>query len=182
MTSTRQVVRQISVSSGLLLTGLAGYVGFVAVAGTDRSLAAGTLALAAAVGFAAFFSPCSFPLLLTFLARSASSSARAALARAMRVGVGASLLLALLGGVIAAVGGGIAGGLNFSSPGGRVLRVGVAVFLVLMGLRQAGRIRARIGWFDRVSGFAGTRPALSGDNSGRADVLYGFGYLLAGFG
>ena len=63
----RAQVRYSAMALGVLVAGLAGYVGFVAFVAADRAVAAGTMFLAAATGFAAFFSPCSFPLLLTFL-------------------------------------------------------------------------------------------------------------------
>lgn len=59
---------------GVLVVGGAGYVGFVAFVESDREVGAGVMILAAATGFAAFFSPCSFPLLLTFLARRSDAS------------------------------------------------------------------------------------------------------------
>ena len=63
-------------ATGVALLGLAGYVGYVAYPRFHLPSVAGAalLALAAGAGVAAFFSPCSFSLLLTLLAREAASS------------------------------------------------------------------------------------------------------------
>ena len=72
--SRRSLARFSAVAAGLVVIGVAGYAGFVAFVGSDPGVAAGVMVLAAATGFAAFFSPCSFPLLLTFLARRSADS------------------------------------------------------------------------------------------------------------
>ena len=104
----RSRARFLSTAIGLLVVGVAGYVGFVALARSDRNVSAGVMALAAGTGFAAFFSPCSFPLLLTFLTRRSADSRGAALLSALRVAAGAALLLAAMASLIAV--GGVAVG------------------------------------------------------------------------
>lgn len=74
-----------AVTLGLVVVGVAGYIGFVAFGGSDPGVAGGVMVLAAGTGFAAFFSPCSFPLLLTFLARRSADSPGVALASALRM-------------------------------------------------------------------------------------------------
>jgi len=171
------------VGLGVLVAGLGGYAGFVAFAGSDREIGAGTLFLAAATGFAAFFSPCSFPLLLTFLSRKVRESGRAMVSSALAMGMGAAALLALLAVVIGA-GGEAAGRLvEFGSGWGRTFRSVVGVLLVILGLRQTGWLRLEMSWLDWMAGT--TRRLLDPSRfSSRfgGDVVYGFGYLLAGFG
>ena len=82
----RSQLRFAVVVLGVLVVGVAGYVGFVAFAGSEQGPATGVMVLGALTGFAAFFSPCSFPLLLTFLVtRSTESRGEAALS-ALQIG------------------------------------------------------------------------------------------------
>lgn len=179
----RARVRYLAVAFGLLVAGLAGYIGFVAFVGSGRVVSAGTMFLAAATGFAAFFSPCSFPLLLTFLSRRAAESRRAAAISAAAVGMGAASLLALFAVLIGFGGETIGRVVAFDSASGRVFRLGVGLLLVVLGLRQIRLLAIRMGWLDRVARTAGRLfdpSRFSRRVSG--DVAYGFGYLLAGFG
>lgn len=179
---SKSLASQIAITVGLVLAGLAGYSGFLTVTGSGRAAAAGTVALAATTGFAAFFSPCSFPLLLTLLSRSAESSPRASLAHAARIGAGATILLAVLGAVFVLVGTGVATLLSFDSDAGRGFRSVIGALLVVMGLRHAGALRVRFAAFERLASWAGHTLRPSAQDTKRSDVLYGFGYLLAGFG
>lgn len=179
----RAQVRFATTAVGLIVVGVAGYAGFVAFVGSDQSLTAGVMVLAAGTGFAAFFSPCSFPLLLTFLTRRSGDSPRTALLSALRVAFGAALLLAVLATAIALGGAAIGRVVVFDSTAGRLFRVGIGLLLVLFGLRQARIWGLRMRWLDRVASASARR--LDPDRAshpGRRDVLYGFGYLLAGFG
>ena len=184
LTMRRRVrARFIAVVIGLLITGLAGYVGFVSFVGSDRAVGAATLALGATTGFAAFFSPCSFPLLLTFLARRSSTSMRESLASALRAGAGATAFLALAAILVATVGGAVAGVVAFDTATGRVFRSLVGFFLIVMGLRHARVVAFRMPWLDRVAAAThGRLDPMSVPSLGRRDFVYGFGYLLAGFG
>jgi len=168
---------------GLLVVGIAGYAGFVAFVESDQSTGTALLLLAAATGFAAFFSPCSFPLLLTFLGRRADESVASAAGSALRVGLGAASLLAVVTIPIVVFGDAVAGLVAFDRLAGRIFRVIVGLTLILFGLRQARLIRLRIRGFDWVASrsaalFDPRRPS----TRARSDFLYGFGYLLAGFG
>ncbi len=182
-TRRRARARFAATGLGVIVVGVAGYAGFVAFVGSDPQLAAGVMVLAAGTGFAAFFSPCSFPLLLTFLARRSADSPGAALVSATRVAAGAALLLTVLAAVIAMGGSALAGVVEFDSTTGRFFRLGIGLLLVLFGLRQARLWGVRMRWLDRIAGGSArlfdpgriTQPA-------RSDVVYGFGYLLAGFG
>jgi len=168
---------------GLLIVGGAGYIGFVTFAHSDGASGSALLLLAAATGFAAFFSPCSFPLLLTFLTSRADESGSAAAASALRVGAGAASLLLALAVIIAVTGDALATVVAFDQPAGRTLRLLIGLVLVVFGFRQARLLGVRMRWLDRVAG----RAASTFDPSRRssrasADFVYGFGYLLAGFG
>lgn len=179
----RTGVRFAATTLGLVVVGLAGYGGFVAFVGADRTVASGVMVLAAGTGFAAFFSPCSFPLLLTFLTRRSNESARAAVVSAMRVAAGSAMLLTIAAIAIALGGTALGAAVEFNSSSGRLLRFGVGLVLVLLGLRQANLWRVRMRWLDRIAGGA-ARLFDPGQvvSPGRGDVMYGFGYLLTGFG
>ncbi len=168
---------------GLAIVAIAGYAGFVAFVETNPGVSAGAMALAAATGFAAFFSPCSFPLLLTFLTRRSGESAGAAVASALRVGAGAAALLGVFAIGIAAGGVAIGRIVEFDSTTGRVFRLSVGILLIAFGLRQAQLLGVRMRWIDRVAATAGRTLDPSGmSNPAEADFAYGFGYLLVGFG
>jgi cytochrome c biogenesis protein CcdA len=165
------------------VAGMAGYFGFVAFVGSDRGAAAGVLVLAAGTGFAAFFSPCSFPLLLTFLSGRSQETKGTALWSALRVAGGATFLLAMVALVVAEGGSALARVVEFDSPTGRGFRLSVGLVLIVFGLRQANLLQVRMRWFDQVAR-ASSRPldpAKASSQAGR-DLVYGFGYLLAGFG
>lgn len=169
-----------AVSLGLVVVGLAGYVGFVRFDGPG---AGGVLFLAAATGFAAFFSPCSFPLLLTLLSRRSSESPAAALASSTRVALGGLILLTLIATVIGFGGSALAMVLGLDTRAGQVFRLTIAVVLVALGLRQSRLWGFRMRWLDRVAATSARMldPSRVAGERGR-DVVYGFGYLLAGFG
>lgn len=172
-----------AVTVGVVVVAVAGYVGFVAFVESSPGVSAGVMVLAATTGFAAFFSPCSFPLLLTFLTRKSTESTGAAVASALRVGAGAAVLLGLF--AVAMVAGGAALGrvVEFDSTSGRVFRFAIGVLLIVFGLRQAQLFGVRMRWLDRVAVSAGRMmdPARVSNPAG-VDFAYGFGYLLAGFG
>jgi cytochrome c biogenesis protein CcdA len=174
---------------GLVVVAVAGYVGFVAFVESNPGVGAGVMVLAAATGFAAFFSPCSFPLLLTFLTRRSTESTGSALVSALRVGAGAAVLLGLFAVGITVGGAALGRIVEFDSPPGRVFRLSIGLLLVVFGLRQSQRFGFRMQWLDRVAGL--DRVAASSarvldpgraSNAAGADFAYGFGYLLAGFG
>jgi len=172
-----------------LVVALAGYIGFRVFKQFDVGAAtgAGLVVVAATVGIAAFFSPCSFPLLLTTLTRQASASPDHRGRSAFRFAAGASIgaVSFVIGfGLLLSVGGGvIASQFGFDSPQGRVLRVVVGITLIVMGLVQLGKIRVP---FDNLTRLAQpidrARAGISDETRFSSHVLYGFGYLVAGFG
>jgi cytochrome c biogenesis protein CcdA len=72
---------------------------------------------------------------------------------------------------------------TFTSPTGRVIRLGVGILLIVLGLIQLGRIRFP---FHRAADLI--RPLLQSQASIRRQspaagfALFGFIYLVAGFG
>ncbi len=169
--------------AGTLAIGVAGYVGFFAFVESAPGIAAGVMILAAGTGFAAFFSPCSFPLLLTLLARGSAETRRTALASAVRIGAGATLFFALVATVLALGGSALEGIIGFDTTAGRFFRLMVGLLLIVFGLRQAGSVRLGMRWLDRVAAAAGqVLDPSRHENRARSDVVYGFGYVLVGFG
>lgn len=181
---------------GLLLLavvtlGLMGYIMYTLYPRFDLPAATGMglLILAVGAGMAAFFSPCAFPLLVTLLAReSAAGGIRSTWGRALRfaaaLSLGATVFLLLMGAGIALGAGPIFAAVTFTSAAGRMLRLVVGVLLILLGLVQTG-VLPSIG-FTRVEQVA--RPLqrrqaqLRRQRPTLAFGLYGFGYILAGFG
>jgi len=148
-------LRYVLLAIGVVLIGLAGYASYVAYPRFHLTAVAGAalLALAAGAGVAAFFSPCSFPLLLTLLAREAEGAADrrgrtvrvAAFAAAFSAGIVG--FLAVLGGLIGVGGRGLASSVTFVSPTGIAIRIVVGSLLVVLGLIQAEVRPARsMGW------------------------------------
>jgi cytochrome c biogenesis protein CcdA len=118
-------LRYALLAGGVVLLGLAGYVGYVAYPRFHLPSVTGAalLALAAGAGVAAFFPPCSFPLLLTLLASEAGSGSQRG--RTRRLGLFAAAFsagivgfLAALGLLIALGGRGLASSVTFVSATG----------------------------------------------------------------
>ena len=176
-------------AAGLVVAGIAGYAGYVAFPRFDLAagVGAGLLALAAAAGVASFFSPCSFPLLVTLLTREAARTGRPGV-RSIRVAaplsLGAVVFVLGVGALIALGGRGLAGSVTFTSTAGRVLRVAIGSGLILLGLVQAEVLPFsfhRLG--DRIARpIVGAQARLRRRHPRAGMVLFGFGYLLAGFG
>lgn len=179
----------------LFLAGLAlaGYAGYVVYPRFDLPAAAGIglLVLSVGAGFASFFSPCSFPLLLTLLARHTGSErkqnqrhANRPLPFATALAVGASGFF-LLAGLFVAFGGGIFfESVTFTSSAGRIIRIIVGFLLILLGVLQLNllpspNLRAVSRLSESLSRYQARqrrqKPALG-------FAVFGFGYPLAGFG
>jgi cytochrome c biogenesis protein CcdA len=173
------------------LLALAGYAGYALYPRFELPAAAGIalFALAAGAGVASFFSPCSFGLLVTLLARVTGAEGRRtpSTARPLRfslaMATGAALFLMLAGTALALGAGAIFERVTFTSTAGIAIRTAVASVLVLLGLVQLGVIPVAA-WLGSVAAVA--RPAVSAPFEGRRETLgfgvFGFGYLLAGFG
>jgi cytochrome c biogenesis protein CcdA len=146
------------------------------------------MALATATGFAAFFSPCAFPLMLTTLGRQADTGTgytrlKPALRFALAASIGAVAFLVGFGLLLSLGGEGIARQVTFTSTPGRALRIAAGTLLITMGLVQLGKVTIP---FFKLSTLA-TPIDRKRNKKGDPDrffghVLYGFGYLIAGFG
>ena len=178
----------------VVLAGIGGYAAYLlyprfSLPAVD---AAGLALLSLTGGVAAFFSPCSFPLLATLLIRETRGSTEAggpraslmrALSYSLALSLGAAVFLALTAAVIAAGGQVLVGSVTFLSPAGRIIRTLGGVLLVFFGLVQLGRIRVDFG---RIAALA--RPILHRQAEARRQApmagfaLFGFAYLVAGFG
>ena len=165
---------------------LAGYTGYVLYPRFDLPAATGASlwGLAAAAGIASFFSPCSFPLAVTLLARETTPGRQGRLTRlSIWLGLGALLFLALAGTLIAAGAGAFFKQVTFTSTAGITIRAVVGSLLIFLGLVQLNVLPVSLlavedaakPLLDRQARLRRDRPAL-------AFGLFGFGYLLAGFG
>lgn len=169
-------LRFVIVAAGVALAGLAGFTGARSLPGAG-DFSGGTLVLAAVAAFGAFFSPCSFPLLLTLLARPDSATVR----RALRIGAGVAATFGVL--AVTFVVGGLAlhRAVRLESGAGQVFRGAVGSLLVVLGMHQMGRLRTDASWADRVACGAGSRVAGLPERA-MGDFAYGAAYLLVGFG
>ena len=178
------------VTGGVLAVALAGYVGFRWSGRLDLGgeAGAGLMALAVVTGFAAFFSPCSFPLLVGLLTGQtrvsvAGRSTREGVRSAMAMGAGAAAFLVGVGALVGLVGQGITGVIGLTTPTGRALRGVVAAVIGTAGLVQLGVLYVPLGRFARLAQpIQRARTVVSARHRRAGDVLYGFGFLLAGFG
>ncbi|HZD73193.1 MAG TPA: cytochrome c biogenesis protein CcdA [Actinomycetota bacterium] len=181
--------RYLLLTAATMAAALAGYTGYLLYPRFDlpSGAGAGLWLLAAAAGIASFFSPCSFPLLLSVLARAPAGERKDRTGRALGyatvLAAGAASFLLLAGGVVAVAGTALFAGVTFASTTGRVIRAVVGAGLLLLGLIQLewvrvsfrGLERAIHGLLRRQAGLRRRRPLLG-------DGLFDFGYVLAGFG
>jgi copper chaperone CopZ/cytochrome c biogenesis protein CcdA len=182
------------VTLGVMLLAAAGYAGYVLYPRFNLPAAQGAalLLLAAGAGVASFFSPCSFPLLVTLLARHTGrgekttgrpSQRGSAFSFAAALSLGAAAFLILSGLVIAVGGEALFAGVTFESPTGRALRTVVGGFLILLGLMQLGVLPFPLHAVERIARpLLRTQAQIRNRNPLISFTLFGFGYLLAGFG
>ena len=175
----------------VLILALAGYAGYVLYPRFDLPAVTGVglFVLAAAAGIGSFFSPCSFPLLVTLLAREtgAGKNEKRVLPRALRfataLSLGATLFLLLAGAGIAAGGAQLFQGATFTSTAGRVIRALVGTLLILFGLIQMNVLPISFGAVaESVRPLQRAQRQLQRQKPVASFALFGFGYILAGFG
>ena len=175
---------------GVLFLSFAGYIGYIVYPrfNLPSVTSVSLYVLSAAAGLGAFFSPCSFPLLVTLLARSFGSGRDgSALKNALWYGaalaVGASVFLLLTGAGIAFGGGALFSRVTFTSTPGRILRIVIGSLLIFLGLVQIGIVSLP---FDRIAELAypieKAQARLRMERPVLGFSLFGFGYILAGFG
>lgn len=178
---------------GVVALAVAGYTGYVLYPRFELPAVTGAslFLLAAAAGIGSFFSPCSFPLLVTLLARETGAEReggnRRVLLRALRfalaLALGAAAFLLLAGAAIAAGGAPLFEEVTFTSTAGRTIRIVIGALLILLGLIQTNVLPVSFG---AVAGLV--RPLqhaqarLRRENPTAGFALFGFGYILAGFG
>ncbi|MGH9166668.1 MAG: cytochrome c biogenesis protein CcdA [Acidimicrobiia bacterium] len=176
---------------GVVALSVAGYTGYVLYPrfGLPRAAGIGLQVLATAAGVAAFFSPCSFPLLVTLLARETGEGEERqvrlgrALLFASSLSIGAVAFVLGMGSLFALGGARLAASVTFTSPAGRTIRLVVGAFLVLLGLVQAGLLPLSFHGVERlVSRLRRPQVRLRRRRPVVGFALFGFGYLLAGFG
>lgn len=175
----------------VLAISLAGYTGYVLYPRFDLPAAqgAGLLGLAATAGIASFFSPCSFPLLLGLLGRQAvrqaedgEKTARPAVFGGA-LALGAAVFMVLAGVVIGLGGEALFAGVTFTSTAGIAIRSIVGVLLVVLGLMQVGRLAFSMHAVEQAARPLSRRSArLRRQRPVAGFAVFGFGYVLAGFG
>lgn len=176
-------------AGAVIVVALAGFAGYVLYPRFDLPAihGIGVLALAAGAGVASFFSPCSFPLLVALLGRHAAingepgSRPRPALFGAA-LALGAAVFMLGVGIVMALGGQTLFAGVTFTSPAGIAIRTFVGVLLVALGIVQAGTVRFSTHGVSRL-----VQPLLGGlglrhQHPLRRFTVFGFAYVLAGFG
>lgn len=182
-----------SLAVGIAALALVGYAGYVVYPRFDvpAGTGAGLLVLAAAAGIASFFSPCSFPLLLSMLARPVAAEAEASGRRpfgmaiwfAAALSIGATVFLVGAGSVIALGGAPLFEDVTFTSAAGRIIRAVVGALLITLGLIQLGVLRVNLRRFEpAMHGFLRRQARLRRRRPFAGFALFGFAYLLAGFG
>lgn len=185
--------RVAALALGAAALALAGYVGYLVYPRfhLPAGQGSGLLILAAGAGVASFFSPCSFPLLVTMLARPLGEEAQATHQRPVRaaagfasaLSVGAASFLIGFGAVIAVIGGGLFAGVTFTSTAGRIIRLTAGIFLIALGLIQLQRLPVNLRRFEpAMHAYLRRQARIRRDRPLLGFGLFGFGYLLAGFG
>ncbi len=167
----------------VLMLSLIGYLGYMVYPRFNLSAADTTLLLlAVTAGLASLFSPCSFPLLLTLLVREAKPDGRL-LRSATAFITGMTLFLVLVGLALALGAGEWISAVTFTSVGGRILRLFVGLALIGFGLWQVQGKSLNFSWLNQILEPLWTKQAqLHRRQTTVSYGLYGFGYILAGFG
>jgi len=178
----------ILLAAAVLAVGLIGYGAYELYPRFELDAYQGVplLLLAVGAGVAAFFSPCAFSLLLTLLARDVTPE-HGGLARPLRfaagMSAGALVFVLAVGAAIALGTQALIGDVTFTSTAGRLLRLAVGAFLVLMGLNLLGRLKIPM---DKVASLRA--PLLRTEHRQREQHptlsygIFGFSDLLTGFG
>lgn len=170
----------------VLIAAVIGYGSFIFYQGFSRQALTGSglVLLAIAAGVASLFSPCSFPLLVTLLAREVSGQSKRSLVQAgTAFTIGVMLFLILVGMALALGAGSAVSQFTFTSTAGRLLRGMVGIILIGFGVWQLRGKSLSFGWLNRLLHPLWTEQArMRRRRSSLSYSLYGFGYILAGFG
>lgn len=189
MTDGRPVRRYAILAVAVGLTAMGGYAGYLLYPRFDLPAAqgAGLAALAAAAGTASFFSPCSFPLLLTLLGREAAGTDEHHRLPPWRfaasLAAGAAMFMIVFGGLIGLGGEAVLGSVTFDSLPGIAIRLVVGIVLVALGLLQLEVLPGSMHFVARrVKPLLRRQAELRRRRPVLGHAVFGFGYVLAGFG
>lgn len=188
--TTSMTARYATLVVAVVVVGLAGFLGYAFYPRFELPAieGAGLLALAAVAGIASFFSPCSFPLLVTLLGRQTAADAETE--RSPRptqfgaaLGAGAAVFMLGAGAVIAFGGEALFAGLTFTSSAGVTIRAVAGLVLIVLGLTQAGILHLSMHALGGAAQPLLKRQArLPREHPLSGLALFGFAYVLAGFG
>lgn len=187
----RQTTRYLLLIAGVLVFSLVGYGGFILFPQFDHPSQAsiGLLVLAAMAGVASLFSPCSFPLLVTLLSHEATGRERGAPSRshplrfAATFSLGAMAFLLIVGSALALGAAPLMEQVTFTSPTGRLIRLLAGLVLVGFGWWQLQGRSLNFIWMNTLlQPLWRSEARLRRQRTTMSYGLYGFGYILAGFG
>lgn len=177
--------RYLLLAATVLLLAFFGYISFLLYPYLSLPTAGnGLILLAVTAGLASLFSPCSFPLLVTLLAKEAEGrSFRRLLRQALAFTAGMTLFLLLVGAGLALGASPIFARFTFASMPGRMLRLATGLVLIGFGVWQVRARSLNFGWFNRIlQPLWQAQTRMRRRKSTLSHGLYGFGYILAGFG
>jgi cytochrome c biogenesis protein CcdA len=186
----RNALTYIALLLAVLFLALVGYGGYTLYPRFDLPAVTGVglLLLAAGAGLASFFSPCSFPVLAALLARQVRDvPRREAWARLLRfaaaLAAGASFFLLLAGAVLAFGAAPLFERVTFTSTTGRLIRGGAGFLLLLLGVLQwRGVSPGSTAVYAVARPLVKTQARLRRERPELAFGVFGFSYILAGFG
>ncbi len=170
---------------------LVGYLGYVFYPrfGLPPGTGATLFVLAAGAGIASFFSPCSFPLLLSMLARPIAAETedgrpfRKAATFASALSLGAAAFVVAMGVLIAVGASTYFDDVTFTSTPGITIRIVAGLLLVALGLIQLNVLPISFRRFEPAThGYLHRQAQVRRRRPFVGFMLFGFAYLLAGFG
>lgn len=177
--------------AGVMVFSLVGYGGYVLYRRFDYPAQAsvGLMVLAVMAGVASLFSPCSFPLLVTLLSHEATSrdsnvpSKSHPLHFAATFSLGVMAFLLIVGSALVLGAAPLMEQVTFTSPTGRLIRLLAGLVLVGFGWWQLQGRSLNFIWINALlQPLWRTEERLRRQRTTMNYGLYGFGYILAGFG
>lgn len=143
--------------------------------------------LAIAAGFASFFSPCSFSLMVALIGRFSKSdgqvSIRASLRTAITIAIGTSLFFIVSGVILVMGGAALFSSVTFDSLAGRTIRLVTGSILIAFGFTQLGKLSNPL---TAVTTIASPLMRFQARHRNEKPILgmivFGFAYPMAGFG